>query len=265
MSLTRRSFTQSLAAATCRGSMQGATKLNIGIGCYTYHGYSVEEMIEELKALGIREIEMSRGEFMNFKNPPPEIFESFRRKIDAAGVRCVSYYAPTIKEKADLDGAIKFARILGCSNITGDPVGPILKYVDERMTAEGLSFGIHNHYFKNRKFEYESPEDILRALSGLSNTVGCTLDLGHIISCGYDTIDAVRKLGPRLKLIHLKDIEARGDEVNVPLGTGLCRIPEVMKALRKIEFTGLVAFEYEKEGEIKEDVRRQVAYARKLA
>jgi hypothetical protein len=37
-----------------------------------------------------------------------------------------------------------------------------------------------------------------------------------------------------------------------------------MAALRKIGFQGLVAFEYEKEGEINDDVARQIAYARKL-
>jgi sugar phosphate isomerase/epimerase len=238
-------------------------RLSIGIGAYTYHNLSVDAMIEQLRALEIKKIEMSRGEFMNFAKPPVEKFEDFRRKIDAVGIKCVSYYAPTIKTRADLEGAIRFARILGCSNITGDPSdGEILKYVDERMTKEGLSFGIHNHYFKGRKFDYESPEDILKALAGLSQTVGCTLDLGHIVSCGYDTVDAVRKLGPRLKLVHLKDVQAAGGEVNVPLGTGLGKIPQVMKELRKIRFRGLVAFEYEKDGDIDEDVRRQVAYAR---
>jgi sugar phosphate isomerase/epimerase len=265
MTITRRHFAQGLAAASCGAALNAANRLNIGIGAYTYHSSTVDVMIEQLRALEIKEIEMSRGEFMNFKKPPPEMFEDFRRKIDAAGIRCVSYYAPTIKEKADLDGAIRFARILGCSNITGDPTGQILQYVDQRMSAEGLSFGIHNHYFKNRKFDYETPEDILKALDGLSKSVGCTLDVGHIVSCGYDTVEAVRKLGPRLKLVHLKDIQARGGEVNVPLGTGLCRIPEVMKELRGIGFQGLVAFEYEKEGDIKEDVRRQIAYARSLA
>jgi sugar phosphate isomerase/epimerase len=49
----------------------------------------------------------------------------------------------------------------------------------------------------------------------------------------------------------------------VPLGQGLARIPEVMDALRPSRFSGLVAFEYEKEGDINEDVRRQVEYARK--
>lgn len=265
MNITRRLFTKGLAAAACSTALKAEHHLNIGIGAYTYHSLPVDAMIEQMKALNIKEMEMSRGEFMNFKKPPASMFESFRGKIDAAGIRCVSYYAPTIKEKADLDGAIRFARILGCANITGDPTGDILKYVDERMTDEGLSFGIHNHYFKNRKFDYETPEDILKALDGRSKTIGCTLDVGHIVSCGYDTIDAVRKLGPHIKLVHLKDIQARGGEVNVPLGTGLCRIPEFMKELQKIGFKGLVAFEYEKEGDINEDVRQQIAYARKLA
>ena len=262
--MTRRDFAKA-GACVFGGAVNAAPphRLKLGIGCYTYHNLSVDEMIEQLKALKIDEIEMSRGEFMNFSKPPVERFESFRRKIDAAGIKCISYYAPTIKSKDDLDTAVRFGRILGVSNITGDPTGDILKYVDEKMTAEGLSFGIHNHYFK-QKFAYESPEDILNALKGLSNTVGCTLDVGHIVSCGYDTVDAVRKLGARLKLVHLKDIKAAGGEINVPLGQGLARIPEVMKELRRANFTGLIAFEYEKNGDINEDVRQQMAYARKL-
>jgi sugar phosphate isomerase/epimerase len=221
-------------------------------------------MIVQLKALKITEIELSRGEFMTFKHPPVEMFETFRRKIDAAGVKCVSYYAPTIKSQQDLDDSVRFAKILGVSNISGDPEGEWVKAVDERVTREGLTFGIHNHFFPKRKFAYESPEDILKALQCRSKTMGCTLDIGHIISCGYDPLDAVRKLGPHLRIVHLKDIQAPGAEVNVPLGTGLCKIPEVMAALKKIGFQGLVAFEYEKEGEINDDVARQIAYARKL-
>ena len=62
---------------------------------------------------------------MLFNHPKAEKFESFRKKIDDAGIRCVSFYAPTIKEDKDLDEAIRFARILGASNITGDPTGDI--------------------------------------------------------------------------------------------------------------------------------------------
>jgi len=263
--MTRREFQQTILAGAA-GSLtaQAAGGLRIGIGLYTYHSLSIDDTIAQLKMLKIQEIEMSRGDFMLFNHPKAEKFESFRKKIDDAGIRCVSFYAPTIKEDKDLDEAIRFARILGASNSTGDPTGDILKRVDERMTREGLSFGIHNHFFK-QKFAYESPEDILKALDGLSPTVGCTLDLGHIVSCGYDTLDAVHKLGPRLKRVHLKDIKAPGGEINVPLGQGLGKIPQVMQELSKINFKGLVAFEYEKEGDINDDVRQQVEYARKLA
>ena len=94
----------------------------------------------------------------------------------------------------------------------------------ERFSQEGLTFGIHNHYFK-QKFAYESPEDVLKALAGRSKTMGSTLDVGHIASCGYDTVDAVRKLAPYLKMVHLKDVRASGGEDNVLLGQGIAKIP----------------------------------------
>ncbi len=80
----------------------------------------------------------------------------------------------------------------------------------------------------------------------------------------HDTVDAVRKLAPHLKMVHLKDIEASGAEVNVLLGKGIARIAEVVQELKRINYSGLVAIEYEKEGQVEEDVRLEVEYARKL-
>jgi sugar phosphate isomerase/epimerase len=89
--------------------------------------------------------------------------------------------------------------------------------------------------------------------------------VGQFASCGYDLVDALRKLAPRLKLVHLKDIQARDGEVNVLLGTGICRIPEVMRELHRQSFRGLVAVEYEREGPVEDDLRHEVEFARKLA
>jgi sugar phosphate isomerase/epimerase len=262
--MTRRTFNTALASAIASArDVPAAGKLNLGIGTYTYHSLSIDDMIVQLKRLEIREIEMSRGEFMLFSKPTPEKFQSVRTKLDSAGIRCVSYYTATIKDNNDLDNAIRFAHLLGSRNITGDATGDILNRIDERLTIEGLTFGIHNHYFK-QKFAYESPEDVLRALEGRSRTMGASLDIGHIASCGYDTVDAVRKLAPHLKMVHLKDIQASGGEVNVLLGKGIARIPEVMGELRKVGYGGLVAIEYEHEGPVEEDVRIEVEYARKL-
>jgi sugar phosphate isomerase/epimerase len=84
-------------------------------------------------------------------------------------------------------------------------------------------------------------------------------------SCGHDPVDAVHKLASYLKMVHLKDVAAVGAENNVLLGTGICKIPEVMKALKQINYRGLVAIEYEYDGDSSADMRTQVAYARKLA
>jgi len=264
--MTRRTFAGAIAAtaASASGIATAATKLNLGIGTYTYHSLSIDDMIVQLKRLKITEIEMSRGEYMLLKKTPtPDMFKSTKAKFDNAGIKCVSYYSATVKDDQDLDRIVQFANLLGSKNVTGDATGDILDRIDKRLTKEGLTFGIHNHYFK-QKFAYESPEDVLKALAGRSKTMGASLDVGHIASCGYDTVDAVRKLAPYLKMVHLKDVRASGGEVNVLLGKGIAKIPEVMKELKKVNYGGLVAIEYEHEGSVEEDVRIEVEYARKL-
>jgi len=265
--ISRRTFGKTLAAALAATALplRAATKLNVGIGTYSYHNLSLDQMIVQLNALGVQEIEMSRGEFMLMNHPTEDLCREARTKFDRAGIRCVSYYTATIKEDADLDNGVRFAKILGSLNITGDATGLILNRIDQRLTQEKLTFGIHNHYFKGEKFAYESPEDVLNALRGLSNTVGATADVGHFASCGYDPVDALRKLAPRLKLVHLKDIQAADGEVNVLLGKGIAKIPEVMNELHRQKFSGFIAVEYEKEGDVNEDMHQDMEFARKLA
>ena len=238
--------------------------LNIGVGAFSYHLLSFDDMIVQLKANQVHEIEMSRGEFMLMKPPTQEMVESARRKLDAAGIRCVSYYTATIRHEQDLDFAIRYAKILGASNVSGDATGPILREIDRRFTKVGLTFGIHNHWFP-QKFPYESADDVLRVLSTLSTTVGSTLDVGQMAACGHDPVDAIQRLRSRLKLVHLKDVQAAGAEHNVRFGTGIANIPAIIAELRLIRFSRLVAIEFEKDSDDIEDMRAQISYARKLA
>ena len=266
-SMTRREFGKLASGGLVAAALPwpSATKLDIGIGTYSYHNLSLDDMIIQLNALKVSEIEMSRGEFMLMNHPTDDLFRSARTKFDRAAIRCVSYYSATIKDDQDLENALRFAKILGAQNVTGDATGSILTSIDHRFSQSGITFGIHNHFFKGERFAYETSDDVLKALSGLSNTVGATADVGHFASCGQDPVEAIRKLGPRLKLVHLKDIEASGGEVNVLLGKGISRIPDVMKELHRQDFAHLVAIEYEKEGDVNNDMKADVEYARTLA
>jgi len=211
-----------------------------------------------------QQIEMSRGEFMILSHPKDELFRTAREKLDKASIRCVSYYAATLKNEQEVADAVRFAQLLGSHNITGDATGSdLLKHIDRSVSDAGLTFSIHNHFFPGVKFPYESPEDVLKALEGLSASCGATADTGHFAACGYDPVDAVRKLAPRLNLVHLKDIKGVGHGENVLLGSGIAKIPEVEAELHRQNFRHLAAIEYEKEGDddVRDDMRTNVAFA----
>jgi sugar phosphate isomerase/epimerase len=265
VSLTRRTCLKAaaaLVAPTALPRLLGSpsapsnTRLDIGIGTFCYHGLSIDGMIEELKnvlpANGShgRQIEMSLESFMLLSHPPEELFRSTRTKLDQAGIRCVSYYAATIKDEQDIVAAVRFAQLLGVTNITGEgAIGPdLLRAIDRRVQAAGLTFGLHNHFVKGGRFPYQSPGEILAALEPLSERCGAAADTGHFAACGYDTVDAIRKLAPRLKIVHLKDVKAVGDGDNVVLGSGIAKIAEVEKELRRQNFSRLAAIEYDQEG-----------------
>lgn len=261
----RRALLRLAGTAIAAGpQLLAANRLNIGIGTFSYHTLSMDAMIEQLVRLNIREIEMSRGEFMLMEPPTPEMCRSAREKFDRAGIRCVSYYTATIKNERDIDYAVRYAQILGAHNVSGDATGATLQQIDYRFARERLTFGIHNHWFK-QGFAYESADDVLKALKTVSDTVGSTLDVGQMAACGHDAVDAVKRLAPRLRLVHLKDVAGAGAEHNVLLGRGVVNIPGVMKELKKVDFRGLVAIEFEKNTNDNEDMEIQVAYARRLA
>jgi sugar phosphate isomerase/epimerase len=264
--LTRRAFTRTLTSslAVVPVALRAAQKLDIGVGTFSYHTLSLDDMITQLRENTISEIEMSRGEFMLMQPPSAEMCHSAREKFDRAGIHCTSYYTATIKNDRQLDLAVRNAKIFGATNVSGDATGRMLQAIDERFSRESLTFGIHNHWFAH-KFAYESVDDVLHGLAGRSKTMGATLDVGQMAACGHDPVDAVRRLAPYLKVVHLKDVAGAGAEHNVLLGTGIANIPGVMSELKKVGFSGLVAIEYEKDTNSNEDMRKEIEYARRLA
>jgi inosose dehydratase len=268
--LTRRTFLTATGACLAASALpaHALAPLTIGIGTFSYHALPFDDMVDQLKILlptnGLhnQQIEMSRGEFMLMSNPTDELMRTSRAKLDQAGIRCVSYYAATIRNEQDAANAVRFAQLLGAHNITGDATGAdLLKHIDQSVSQAGLTFSIHNHFFPGVKFAYQSPEDVLRALDGLSSSCGSTADTGQFAACGYDPVDAVRKLAPRLNLVHLKDIREVGKEDNVLLGKGIAKIAEVEAELHRQNFRRLVAIEYESEGDVRDDMRTNVAFA----
>jgi sugar phosphate isomerase/epimerase len=264
--INRRRFFKTVGAGILAAPfvMGKKASFTLGIGTYTYRGVSEDKMIEDLSALRIHQIELSSPDYFlpatKLQNIP-----ILKSKLSGARINVVSFFCGDIKTEADIDLTVRAARGLEARHVSGSAVGDALKLVDQRFKREGLRFGIHNHWFRGRKFEFESPEDLLAALRGVSDAVGVTMDTGHMASCGHDPVDALVKLRDRVQLVHLKDVERTGDDKNVPLGTGIAKSAPVIEKLEQQGFSGLVAIEYEADEDNPQPaVARDVAFARNL-
>jgi hypothetical protein len=209
---------------------------------------------------------MSRGEFMLFSKPAPEKFQAVKSLLDSAGIRCVSYYTATIKDNSDLDNAVRFARLLGAGNVTGDATGDILKRIDER--------------FHQGRIDLRDSQSLLQAEVCVREPGRCSASAvrplendgrdGRVSRRGTHRVLRIRYggRGPHAGAAPQDGTPERragaGGEVNVLLGKGLARIPEVMSELRQAGCGGLIAIEYEHEGPVEEDVRIEVECARRL-
>ena len=81
--------------------------------------------------------------------------------------------------------------------------------------------------------------DLVRAVPD----VKLALDLGHVLVTGErEPEDAIREFGRHIADVHLEDMK-RGDHVHLAFGDGDMDVPEALRALRDIDFTGLVCVE----------------------
>jgi sugar phosphate isomerase/epimerase len=79
---------------------------------------------------------------------------------------------------------------------------------------------------------------------------GLCMDIGHTSRTGVDIVEWVRKAGPRLLDMHVKDLKDRmNKDSQVPVGDGVLPIPAIFAELKKMNYQGGVMLEYEIEGD----------------
>jgi sugar phosphate isomerase/epimerase len=69
------------------------------------------------------------------------------------------------------------------------------------------------------------------------------VDIGHFARSRVDPVAAIRAIGRRAVAMHIKDVDASGE--NAVVGKGTIDMPGVFAALAEIRFDGLMVLEYE--------------------
>ena len=97
---------------------------------------------------------------------------------------------------------------------------------------------------------WHSPLDVLKAVDKMDPRIGCCIDVGHTMRAGVDPVEAIRKVGPRLFDIHIKDLaKADAKESQVAVGRGLMPVKKIFETLAAMKYAGNVDLEYEIHGD----------------
>ncbi len=222
--------------------------LNVGVATYTLRELPIEEAIKGVQRVGLKYVSIK-----NVKNhiDLSHTSEERRQRVQMfrdAGLTPMSVGNVTMRgSEAELRQAFEFARDVGVPTIVCAPNHDVLPTLDKLVKEYDIRLAIHNHGPEDTFFP--SPFDVMRAVEGLDKRIGLCIDVGHTARAGVDPAESILKCKDRLYDVHVKDISAMGNK-NTPIegGRGILDLKSILAALLEIKFTGLVGFEYEKDG-----------------
>jgi len=132
--------------------------------------------------------------------------------------------------------------VMVCAPKDLDALNKCEKYVKEF----NIKMAIHNHGPEDKHFP--SPFDVIDAAKDMDPRIGCCIDVGHCARTHTDPAEAIEKIGVRVYDIHLKDLKDIDVKSHpIECGRGVLDLKAILTALLKINFTGHVGFEHEKD------------------
>lgn len=261
MSITRNQFLKLLGLSATAGlgtlsgvsaeqskshGIQAASKLNLGLASYTLRKFNLDDVIKISKRLGLTSIAL-KSMHMPLESSAEDI-KGMAGKIRNAGLNLYGAGVIYMKTKDEVQNAFDYASHAGLETIIGVPNHDLLPMVNDLVKKHNIRLAIHNHGPGDDL--YRSPNDVYAKVKDLDKRIGLCIDVGHVVRIGQDPLPMIEKYKDRLYDMHLKDVdkaEEEGDSVEI--GRGVINIPMVIRALKKINYQGCMALEYEKDGD----------------
>jgi inosose dehydratase len=240
MSMTRRSFIGAVAAgAAGLAATRGADPSRIGLETYSFHDVDLDATLRHVQSLGLHYVELHDGHLP--RDASPDRIARGQKALHDAGVTATGIYIHDAftEDEAVARPIFEFAKTMGFRYINGGPKRESLPVLNRLVPEYGVLIAIHNHGPGAR---YETLEDVTSALDAHPNLRAC-IDIGHFARSRVDPVRAVQVLGARAAAIHVKDVDAKGE--NMIVGEGTIDMPGLFGALRDSRFDGLLVLEYE--------------------
>ena len=233
------------ASAAARPPADEASPIRLGLASYTFRNFSRAQMIGFLKQLNVLALNAKDVK----DHLPMDTQQEAAALADYAAAGIKLHAAGTIyfakDEDADIRSKFEYCKRAGIGVIVaGDPAPETLPRIEKFVKEYDIRIAIHNHGPEDKL--WHSPLDILKAVNGMDQRMGCCIDVGHTVRAGADVVQAIREVGPRLFNVHMKDLtNFQSKESQVPVGAGIMPVKKIFEALSAMKYKGFVDLEYE--------------------
>jgi sugar phosphate isomerase/epimerase len=215
----------------------------LGLASYTLRKFDLKQTLEMTNRVGLKHLALK--DFHLAMDSSPEQIQEAVAQVKAAGLDLYGGGVIYMRDEAQVNRAFDYAKAAGMKVIIGVPVPELLPLVDKKVKEYDIKVAIHNHGPGDKV--YPVPATIIEKIKDLDKRIGLCNDIGHTIRAGVDPAASIEQFADRHIDIHIKDVtaaDAKGGAIEV--GRGVLDIPQVIRTLVKINFTGIVSFEYEK-------------------
>lgn len=236
--------------ASAQAAPVNASGVRIGMCSYTFRNFDRAQVIGFMKQLGISTINLK-----DVKDHLPSTSAADEQKAlddyKAAGILPTAVGTVYFRkdEDADIREKFEYAKRAGVRVIVaGDPEPTVLPRIERFVKEYDIRLAIHNHGPEDKI--WKSPLDVLNAVKGMDERMGCCIDVGHTMRAGVNPVQAIKAAGRRLHDVHMKDLaKADAKDSQVSVGRGLMPVREIYQALEAVNFPGYVDLEYEIHGD----------------
>ena len=218
----------------------------LGVASYTFRNFDLDRTLSMVQSLGIDQLCL-KSMHLPLEYSDEQITAAVD-KIRSTGIRPYGAGVIYMKTESEVLQAFRYAKSAGLEIIIGVPDPPLLKIVEEHVRKQGIRLAIHNHGPDNDLFP--TPESVYRSVQDLDAGIGLCVYIGHTVRAGVDPCRALRECAGRVLDVHIKDVSAPSKEGNtVEIGRGVVDTAGVLETLAKTGFSGVAAFEFEKDGD----------------
>lgn len=225
-------------------SVSAGGTFELGLASYTTRAFTLDETIGmarrvNLKHLGLKSFHLPL-------DASESDCKSAADKIKAAGIDFYSAGVIYMNKKEEVDQAFNYARACGIRMIVGVPAYELLTYTESMIKQYNILLAIHNHGPGDQV--YPTVPGIYEKIAHFDNRLGICMDIGHVVRLDRDPVTDLNECFDRILDIHIKDEDKRNaDGAPVEIGRGVIDIPAFLKELKRLNYKGIISFEYEKD------------------